>query len=93
MRSRAPSSEASKPTLGSRLEGFFYSKLQYLGSVNQAERNKDQPVPSSLNIYEHAGPGATPDESVPDSIDRYEPPDAHGEDAAEKIDTDGEEKG
>jgi hydrogenase small subunit len=87
------SSEASKPTLGSRLEGFFYSKLQYLGSVNQAERNKDQPVPSSLNIYEHAGPGATPDESVPDSIDRYEPPDAHGEDAAEQIDTDGEEKG
>ena len=32
--------------------GFFYKRLQYAGSVNQAERYKKQPLPKSLAILE-----------------------------------------
>jgi hypothetical protein len=45
------SSEASKPSLASKLEGFFYTKLQYRGSVNQAERSREQPNPRTTDIY------------------------------------------
>ncbi|HEY6654454.1 MAG TPA: hypothetical protein VI028_10035 [Solirubrobacterales bacterium] len=48
------SSESSKPSLGSKLEGFFYSKLQYRGSVNQAERSREQPNPRTRDIYRQA---------------------------------------
>ena len=86
------SSEQSRPALATKAEGFFYSKLQYGGSVNQTKRWKQQPAPRSMNIYEHAGPDAGPDESVPDSIERYLPPD-EGENAAKQVDADGEEQG
>ena len=29
---------------------FFYKKLQYNNSVNQAKRNKKQPIPQSRNV-------------------------------------------
>jgi hydrogenase small subunit len=34
----------------SKLETFFYSKLQYRGTVNQARRWKDQPLPETSDI-------------------------------------------
>src|SRR5262245_50758908 len=49
--------EQRKPTTGSKVVGFFYKRLQYSGSVNQAERHKRQPIPKSLNILERE-PGA-----------------------------------
>jgi hypothetical protein len=85
------SSEARRPTLGSKMEGFFYSRLQYRGSVNQAKRNRKQPVPRSIDIYRYAGPDADPDQSIPDSIEGYAPPDAYGRDAATQVDAEEKE--
>jgi hypothetical protein len=79
-------SEQRGPALSARLEGFFYSKLQYRGTVDQRKRNKEQPNPKSMNIYQYAGPHAGPDESVPDSIAGYAPPQSEGEDVAEQVD-------
>jgi hypothetical protein len=63
-------SEASKPSLTARLEGFFYKKLQYHGSVNQAKRYEEQPVPESLDILKSGPSGGTPEqeEAGPDEI-------------------------
>jgi hypothetical protein len=85
------SSEARKPTLSSKIEGFFYRRLQYRGSVNQAKRNEKQPNPRSMDIYRYAGPHAGPDESVPDSIRGYEPPPGTGKEAARQIEAEDEE--
>jgi hydrogenase small subunit len=85
-------SERAGPSLGARLEGFFYSKLQYRGSVNQAKRNMKQPNPRSMDIYRYAGPHAGPDESVPGLLRGYAPPEAHGEDAARQVEADEEER-
>ena len=79
------STEQAGPSLSARLEGFFYSKLQYRGTVDQAKRNKKQPNPRSMDIYRYAGPHVGPDEPVPDSIEGYAPPDAQGEDAATQV--------
>ncbi|MEJ7891274.1 MAG: hypothetical protein WKF94_01355, partial [Solirubrobacteraceae bacterium] len=38
-----------------KANGFFYKKLQYNGSVNQAKRNKKQPVPQSRDILRQKG--------------------------------------
>ena len=84
-------SEQRDPSLSARLEGFFYSRLQYRGTPNLAKRNKKQPNPRSMDIYRYAGPDASPDESVPDSIAGYEPPEANGE-AATQVDA-GEKEG
>ena len=46
-------SEQPAPSLSASLEGFFYCKLQYRGSVDQRKRNKKQPNPRSMNIYRH----------------------------------------
>jgi hydrogenase small subunit len=85
-------SEERPPSLGAKAESFFYSKLQYRGTVNLSKRDRGQPVPRSLNIYKHAGPDAGPDESVPDSIDHYESPAAPAEDAVKQVEA-GEEEG
>ena len=58
--------------------------------MNQARRNRKQPVPISLDVYTKTGLG----DSNGEALDRYEPPDAHGEDAADQIlEEGGEEKG
>jgi hydrogenase small subunit len=44
--------ERRKPTMTSKVAGFFYKQLQYSGSVNQAKRWKKQPLPQSMNILE-----------------------------------------
>jgi len=38
-----------------KVNGFFYNKLQYRGSVNHAERNKKQPLPKSRDILRQKG--------------------------------------
>jgi hydrogenase small subunit len=58
--------EQREPSLVARLEAFFYNRLQYAGSVDQAKRNKRQPVPKSLNVLS----------SGTESVERYLPPDA-----------------
>ena len=45
-REQTPASTASK------IESFFYNRLQYRGSVDQAKRWTDQPLPESLDILE-----------------------------------------
>jgi len=44
--------EASAPSIPARIQGFFYRRLQYHGSVDHAERWKDQPLPQSMNILD-----------------------------------------
>jgi hydrogenase small subunit len=44
--------EQRKPTTMSKVTGYFYKRLQYSGSVHQADRYKRQPIPKSLNILE-----------------------------------------
>jgi hydrogenase small subunit len=39
----------------SKVNSFFYKKLQYSGSVNQAKRNKLQPLPQSRDILRQKG--------------------------------------
>jgi hydrogenase small subunit len=46
----AYSRNAKPPSVPARLEGFFYERLQYSGSVNQAARWKDQPLPESRDV-------------------------------------------
>ncbi len=38
-----------------KVNAYFYKKLQYRGSVNHAERNKKQPLPSSRDILRQKG--------------------------------------
>ena len=38
-----------------KVNGFFYKKLQYRGSVNHAARNKKQPQPRSMDILRQKG--------------------------------------
>jgi hydrogenase small subunit len=42
--------ERRKPTTTSMVAGYFYKRLQYSGSVNQAKRWKKQPLPRSMDI-------------------------------------------
>ncbi len=67
------SAEHSGPTPESKLNKFFYHRLQYRGSVNQDKRNKTQPVPRSLNILSRE----------PQPLSRYEPPDPNAEQGAQ----------
>ncbi len=62
----AYSSRASKPTTVSKVEGFFYKRLQYRGTVDMAKRNKRQPQPKTMNFFagEHD-----------QDLARYTPPD------------------
>jgi len=39
-----------KPTSTDKTMSYFYKKLQYNNSVNQAKRNKKQPIPQSRNV-------------------------------------------
>ena len=59
--------EQREPSLAARIEGFFYNRLQYAGSVDQAKRNDQQPVPRSLDILAKGKPD--------EYISRYLPPD------------------
>ena len=36
----------------SKVESFFYKKLQYRGTADLAEKNKTQPQPETMNFYE-----------------------------------------
>jgi hydrogenase small subunit len=45
----------SGPGAVGRANAFFYKKLQYRGSVNQAKRNKKQPLPQSRDIFSQSG--------------------------------------
>src|SRR5215212_3447131 len=67
--------EQRQPTQASKVVGFFYKRLQYSGSVNQAKRFKDQPIPRSMNIL------ARQKEDI-EEVDRYTPPDPHDEEGA-----------
>jgi hydrogenase small subunit len=42
--------EQRKPSRTSKVMGYFYKRLQYAGTVNYAQRHKDQPLPKSMNI-------------------------------------------
>jgi len=42
--------EQRPPSLAARVERFFYERLQYRGSVDHAERNRTQPVPTSRDV-------------------------------------------
>ena len=61
----AYSRRSAKPSLTSKLEGFFYNKLQYSGTVDQAKRNREQPQPKSMNILER--------DAEAQALERYEP--------------------
>ncbi len=39
----------------SKVNSFFYKKLQYSGSVNHAKRFKNQPLPQSRDILRQKG--------------------------------------
>jgi len=58
--------ESSRPTVVSKLESFFYKRLQYHGTVDMAERNKTQPQPKTMNFF--AG-------EQEQDLARYTPPD------------------
>ena len=45
----------AKPGPLDKTNAFFYKKLQYHGSVNQAKRNKKQPLPASRHILRQKG--------------------------------------
>jgi hypothetical protein len=45
------------------VEGLFYERLQYHGSVHQGRRNERQPVPESRNVLEDGGASRSPEES------------------------------
>ena len=55
----------SRTTMTEKTVGYFYKKMQYSGSVNQAKRAKKQPVPQSMDILRKEGrdfnrPAGTP---------------------------------
>jgi hydrogenase small subunit len=56
--------EQSAPSLVSKINKFFYHRLQYSGSVDLDKRNKAQPVPKSMNILARE----------PQQLNRDEPP-------------------
>jgi hydrogenase small subunit len=66
--------ESSKPTVVSKLESFFYKRLQYHGTVDLAKRNKDQPQPKTMNYFagEHE-----------QDLARYTPPDPQRSEGAD----------
>jgi len=64
--------EESPPSVPSKVAKFFYHRLQYSGSVNHDKRNKQQPVPKSLNVLHHD----------PEPTAGYEPPDPDKEEGA-----------
>ncbi len=51
---------------------FFYKKLQYHGSVNQAKRNKKQPLPQSRNILGQQGVNLQPSVGAGDTVKHRE---------------------
>jgi hydrogenase small subunit len=65
--------EQRKPSRASKVMGYFYKKLQYTGTVDYGKRNRRQPVPKSIDVFQYDGGG---------ELARYLPPDAHGEEGA-----------
>ena len=65
--------ETSKPSLASKVEGFFYKRLQYHDSPDLAKRNRRQPQPKSMNFYADRPEGG---------LARYTPPRAQAEEGA-----------
>jgi hypothetical protein len=70
--------ENSKPTVASKVENFFYKRLQYRGSVDLSKRNEDQPQPKSMNYFagEHE-----------QDLARYLPPDSQAVEGAHPDET------
>ena len=62
--------EQRRPTLGSKVVGYFYKRLQYTGTVDQSRRHKDQPLPRSMDILRKGGATGT--------FRGYEPPEEPG---------------
>jgi hydrogenase small subunit len=67
--------EQRKPTATARVAERFYKRLQYSGSVNQAERYKTQPIPRSRDILAKGG-------VVEETVPGYSPPDPHRREGA-----------
>jgi len=65
--------ESSEPTVAAKTMHFFYKKLKYARTVDLERRNREQPLPRSLDVLKQ---GAGP------SLARYTPPDAHAEEGA-----------
>jgi hydrogenase small subunit len=61
-----------KPGLASKIEGFFYERLQYRGTPNLAKKNRKQSQPRSIAIFE----------KEPEKIERYVQSDAHATEGA-----------
>jgi hydrogenase small subunit len=40
----------SKPSIPSKIENFFYKRVQYHGTVDHAQRWKDQPLPETMDV-------------------------------------------
>ena len=53
----AYSRNASKPSLPSKIEAFFYERLQYHGTVDHSKRWKDQPLPETMDVLKPEGGG------------------------------------
>lgn len=66
-----------EPSLFARVERFFYKRLQYAGSVDQSKRNRQQPVPRSLDILANDKPAQY--------LSRYLPPDPHKQEGARPV--------
>jgi hypothetical protein len=57
--------EHRSPSRAAKAMASFYKRLQFMGSVNQAKRHEEQPLPKSLDVlHKH------PDEN----LERYVPP-------------------
>ena len=67
--------QQQKPSTGSKLIGSFYKRLQYMGTVNEMERQKKQPLPKSRDVLR---------EDPEEDLERYAPPqdDSPGQEAA-----------
>jgi hydrogenase small subunit len=46
------SAERSKPMIAAKVEKFFYNRLQYRGSVHEAERADETPLPRSRDVLQ-----------------------------------------
>ncbi len=55
--------EKKRPTLLAKVEGLFYERLQYHGTVHQGRRNERQPVPESRNVLDDGGASRSLEES------------------------------
>ena len=53
----------AKPPAAAKLVGFFYKRLQYNGSVNQAKRAGQLPLPETMNVLSRTTGHASEEQS------------------------------